>query len=177
MLSNTGKLYFPKFVYEHTATINDKSVSVYRLDWSRKESKCSFSNPQEIAQGSEDLVKLRLFAIPDPYLKEIRRLSWKSIEEWNTIRLLPDNMKGIYLRPAAECIHTAFLLLADCLYDEDSKFFDRSIPRGDIHFALIWKFWKNQVNKILLYQFLSKEENADTKWITIAYGEERPTNG
>ena len=167
MLNNTSKLYFPKFVYEHTATINDKSVSVYRLDWSRKEFKCANTSAGiEVIAGTESIVKLRSFALPDSYLKEIRRLSWKSVGEWNTIRLLPDSMKGVYLRPSAECVNTAFYLLADCLYDGDTKFYDRSIPRNDVYFALIWKFWKNQVNRQLLYQFLNKEDNLENKWIS-----------
>jgi hypothetical protein len=151
MLSNTAKLYFPKLVYTKTVTINDKPLSLYRLDWARKELKCAKGFSE--LSGAEETLAHSSFAIPDSYIKEIRRLSWASVAEWNEIRLLPDTMRGIYLRPAVEMVHTAFFLLADCKFDEETNFYDRSQPRGYVLLILLRKFWINQVKKELADEF------------------------
>ena len=67
MLSNTAKLYFPKLVYTKTVTINDKQISVYQLDWTRKELKCA-KGGMELSDEEEALTR-SLFAIPDSYIK------------------------------------------------------------------------------------------------------------
>lgn len=163
MLSGTSKLYFPKIVYEKTvqpkASTDARSsspLSLYKLDWTRKENKANKCQ-SDFSDEFETTIHNFRFAIPDSYLREIRRMSWKAVEEFNTTRLIHDSMKYIYLRPASEYICSSMLLLMDCLYDEEKEYYYRGDDKTSYHILLLYKFWKSQVNKQLLQQFSNIE--------------------
>jgi hypothetical protein len=153
MLSNTSKLYFPKLVFDKAASIDLKPTNTYCLDWTRKVSKCNQSQPVELTEEYEDAIKNLRFAISDSYFREIRRCSWRAVEEWNVNRQIDSSLKSIYLLPTASYIETAFKLLTDCLYDESTNYFYRKDDKIVIPYLLLYKFWKHQVSNALLFNF------------------------
>jgi hypothetical protein len=159
MLSNTYKLYFPKIVFDKAVLIGStpqtdlqKPINLYRLDWSRKESKCANTNA-ELNGYYESLLNSFSFAISDGYLKEIHRVSWIAPSEWNSLRLLDNSLKHIYLKPAASYVEVAFRLIADSAYDEGLKFYYRGEHKKVLPYVLLYKFWKNQVSNNLIFNF------------------------
>jgi hypothetical protein len=154
MLSNTRKLYFPKLIFRNSpVVIKSKSISLYSLDWTRKQSHCAKISPELTPEYTTQLESFR-FAITNAYLKEINRLSWAAPAEWTQIRLIDDSMQLIYLSPAAEYVRTAVTLLADCLYNQDTEFWASD---GDKEFAchlMLYEFWKNQVGKNMVISFV-----------------------
>lgn len=163
MLSNTSKLYFPKLVFDKAVTISNtssteiKPLNLYQLNWSRKTSKCS-NGYNELLEEYEYLLDSLRFAVSDGYLREIRRCSWSAVAEWNSIRLLDSSMKSVYLLSAASYIETAFKLLSDSLYDEETKYFYRKDDKKIIPYILLYKFWKNQANNSLVLSFVKATE-------------------
>lgn len=163
MLSNTFKLYFPKLVFEKAVTISNSSsteikpLNLYTLSWFRKTSKCS-NGYNELPEDYEYLLDSLRFAISDGYLKEIRRCSWSAVAEWNSIRLLDSSMKSVYLLSASAYIETAFKLLSDSLYDEETKYFYRKDDKKIIPYILLYKFWKNQTSNSLILNFVKASE-------------------
>ena len=154
MLSNTSKLYFPKIVYDKITSLNTvnesdalyKPQKLYRLDWSRKQSKCSKNqNGEELTHEYEQFIMDARFLISDVHLREIRRVSWKAIEEWNVHRQLDTYLKNIYLKPAAAYVEVAFQLLSDCLYDHDTLSYQKGTDKLLSTYILLYKFWINQV--------------------------------
>jgi len=161
MLSNTAKLYFPKMVFEKPTTIqissndpltNFKSVNLYKLDWSRKENKCNHSL-KELNDEYESLISNLRFVISDNYLVEIRRCSWDAVKEWNIRRQIDTSLKSMYMQPAAAYVETAFRLLVDSLFDEETKFYYRKKDKLIMIYLLLYKFWKNQVSNSLIFNF------------------------
>lgn len=163
MLSNTAKLYFPKLVFDkavtitHTATNEIKPINLYRLEWKRKESKCNEGKP-ELSQEYEELLSSLRFAISDGYIREIRRCSWRAVEEWNTTRLLDQSLRSVYLLPAASYIEVAFRLLSDCAFDESKAFFYRRSEKRILPYLILYKFWKNQTTNALIFTFAQLSE-------------------
>jgi len=165
MLSNTSKLYFPKLVFEKAVTISNqnaasteiKPLNLYALDWTRKTNKCS-NGCEELPEDYEYLLHSLRFSISDGYLKEIRRCAWSAVAEWNSIRLLDSSMKSVYLLSAASYIETAFKLLTDSLYDDETKYFYRKDDKKIIPYILLYKFWKNQTNNSLILSFTKTSE-------------------
>jgi hypothetical protein len=159
MLSNIHKLYFPKLIFIKSVIskkINEddsqKPLNLYTLDWSRKESKCS-QGCTELNDFYESLLRAFSFAISDGYLKEIHRVSWVAPSEWNSLRLIDPSLKHIYLKPAAAYIEVGFRLIADSAYDEALELYYRGGFKKVLPYILLYKYWKNQVNDNLLFNF------------------------
>lgn len=157
MLSNTSKLYFPKIVFEKPVSLTPTSAEVkpanlYRLEWTRKENKCN-NGMSELSDEYESLLLSLHFAISEGYLKEIRRVSWRAVEEWNATRLIDTSLKHIYLKPVASYIEVAFRLLSDSVYDEETQFYYRGTAKKIIPYVLLYKYWVNQVSNGILFNF------------------------
>lgn len=148
MLNNRNKLFFPKIEFTRSMELNHNSgdskiVNLYTLDWSHKEKKCN-DGQSELPPHYEQIIKNLKFAISDNYLDEIRRSSWSSISEFNTIRKLDSSIRPIYLKPTVAYIGTAFKLLSDCIFDNDIGFYYRGDYKIIFPYLLLYKFWKNQ---------------------------------
>ena len=148
MLNNTNKLFFPKIEFEKSVELNhnsgdNKIINLYRLDWTHKEKKCN-NGQTELPFRYEELIKNLRFAISDGYLKEIRRVSWASIEELNILRVVDTSIRKLYLRPTVSYINVAFELLSDSIFDTDTNFYYRGKNKIILPYLLLYKFWKNQ---------------------------------
>lgn len=148
MLNNKSKLFFPKIEFEKSVELNHNSgdskiVNLYYLDWTHKEKKCN-NGESELPFRYEEIIKNLRFAISDSYLDEIRRASWASISEFNTIRKLDNSIKQIYLKPTVAYISTAFTLLSDSVFDVETNFYYRGKNKIILTHLLLYKFWKNQ---------------------------------
>ena len=165
MLNNKSKLFFPKIIYDKSIQIEpsnsqSKIANLYYLDWTRKELKCNTNSPRpDLPHNLDDKVKNLKFMIDNSYLDEIRRTSWQAIAELNQIRSITDkSMKRIYLKPAASYIETAFKLLADTTFDEDTEYYYRQHDKIIIPYLLLYKFWKGQIAKNLILEFANIPE-------------------
>ena len=148
MLNNKTKLFFPKIEFDKSVELNHNSgdtkiVNLYYMDWSHKEKKCN-NGESELPFRYEEIIKNLKFAISDSYLDEIRRASWASISELNTIRKLDSSIKQIYLKPTVAYISTAFTLLSDSVFDTETNFYYRGNHKVILTNLLLYKFWKNQ---------------------------------
>lgn len=148
MLNNKGKLFFPKIEFDKSVELNHNSndtkiVNLYYLDWTHKERKCN-NGQSELPFRYEEIIKNLKFAISDSYLDEIRRVSWSSISELNTIRKLDASIRQIYLKPTVAYITTAFQLLSDSVFDIETNFYYRGNNKVILTNLLLYKFWKNQ---------------------------------
>jgi hypothetical protein len=148
MLNNKSKLFFPKIKFEKSVELthnsgDSKIVNLYSLDWTHKENKCN-NGESELSFKYEEIIKNSRFAISDSYLDEIRRVSWCSISEFNTIRNLESSIKQIYLKPTVAYISSAFALLNDSIFDADTNFYYRGKNKIILTHLLLYKFWKNQ---------------------------------
>jgi hypothetical protein len=155
MLNNINKLYFPKLVFNKNITFGNtadcKLISLYTLDWNRKEHKCNPSQSDDIVELGpfyEQTLKNLKFALSDSYIKEIRRTSWKAVEEYNINRNdFHPNIKEYGLLPANSYISVAFKLMSDSIFDEETGFYLRGdIDKMTYHKLLLTKFWINQTN-------------------------------
>ncbi len=148
MLNNKSKLFFPKIEFEKSVelthnSIGNKIINLYYLDWTHKEKKCN-KGESELPFRYEEIIKNLRYAISDSYLDEIRRVSWASIAEFNTIRKLDTSIKQIYLKPTVAYISSAFTLLSDCIFDNETNFYYRGKNKVILTHLLLYKFWKNQ---------------------------------
>ena len=148
MLNNKSKLFFPKIEFDKSVELNHNSgdtkiVNLYYLDWSHKEKKCN-NGASELPFRYEEIIKNLRFAISDVYLDEIRRASWASIAELNTIRKLDNSIKQIYLKPIVAYVTTAFTLISDSAFDTTTNFYYRGGNKVILTNLLLYKFWKNQ---------------------------------
>ena len=158
MLSDISKLYFPKLVFDkavtitHTVTNEMKPINLYKFDWTRKINKCNSGQP-ELSSEYEELLTSLKFAITDGYIKEIRRCSRLAVHEWNTLRLLDQSLKSIYLLPAASYVEVAFKLLSDCAFDESKNYYYRGEYKRILPYLFLYKFWKNQATNLAIFTF------------------------
>lgn len=131
--------------------------SLYKLDWTRKSYKCN-NDSMELNMEYESLLDNMIFSISEGYLSEIRRAAWMSIYELNQKRDIDSSQKHIYFDPVISYIYEAFYLLSDCVFDESAGYYYRGPYVGMILYLLLYKFWKNQVNNMLILKYCRIDE-------------------
>jgi len=162
MLNNINKLFFPKIVFKKSSEIiqsqNDsKIVNLYNIEWTKKETKVN-NGEQELSYEYETLLRKYCYAIPDSYLREIRRASWMAVYEFNINRQMDTSLKDTYLIPTMSYIKEAFKLISKCLFDEDTNYYYVGEDKIIFEYLLLHKFWKNQISNPLLLEFSGVDE-------------------
>lgn len=92
---------------------------------------------QEYLNGNE-------YSIDEKYLDEIHRNALQAQIEWSHHRPFDTVIREAALKPAIAHVETAFMLLADSLWDSKEKRFDRGMKRCVLKQALLVRFWINQ---------------------------------
>ena len=168
MLNNKKKIYFPKILFSGSIECFPKNSdrehnndtitrSTYKLDWTKKDTKCSPNQP-ELSTYYEDVLSNIIYVIDDGYLSEIRRAAWLSIYELNQKRDIDPALKQIYMDPVISYVYEAFRLLADCAFDTSTQYYYRGEHKEILTYLLLYKFWKNQINKNLILKFSRIDE-------------------
>jgi hypothetical protein len=161
MLHLHKSLLFPTLVYLEDIKFknlpSNLKTSVYKLDWAKIEeiklNQWLKQRPDKLSITSfcgtiPDSIKTWIdnmqFVLSEEYLQEIRHCSMKSVEEWDRKR--PPAKHGLdpAIAPAISYIDTAFHLLADCLYDPETKFYSRSGIKMIAPYTLLYRFWAHQ---------------------------------
>lgn len=130
--------------------IKRKKVSAYILDWDRFESQIGDLYIERIPALPpiyENQIRETKFIIPHGYLKEIRRMSQMALSEWNIERGFDTSVREHCLKPVISFIESAFYLLSDTVYDEETQYYSRGISSKLIKYLMLWKFWMYQTGR------------------------------
>lgn len=147
-------LAFPEFVFQKKVNFegssnNQKGTALFSLDWDRFKEQTQYysrerNRPRIIPQEYESLI-YGYFAIPSAYLDEIRHLSYLSITEANKYKPFDPSIRDICFNVSVSCVNTAMRLVADCLFDVENGYYDRSYKKTLAQYALMFSFWAPQV--------------------------------
>lgn len=153
------------------AASHEQKKDIYKLDWSSKDTvmRINFltwlskyypktSNLFTIQTSEiEDLsvewnkkTKDVLFAIPHTYLTEIRKQSDQAVEKWTETYPFDTVIRDLCLEPAISHVMVAFKLLGDCIYDETTNYYLRTMEKKILTHAMLYKFWAGQTGRGLL---------------------------
>lgn len=111
------------------------------------------------------------FAIPNSYLHEIRRNARRAAEEWSLRRPFDTVIRECCLRPAVSHAYVTFMLVADCIYDEEKQYYDRQCKPA--RHILPYKFWVYQTGLGLVWRhslgemvdWSVKEDDPKSEWV------------
>jgi len=175
MLHLAFSLQFPRLVRQGETVFrghpdSNNSINLYKLNWGpmdesreqqwiRRVGDSLSSNdqtfhlvrfPGTLPKTYDDWVKDMLFAIPRHYQDEIRRTARMAVTEWATERSFDTMIRDICLGPAIEYAYVSFRLLADCLYDQKTNYYDRREDKFIVPQVLLYKFWSGQTGRGLV---------------------------
>lgn len=100
-------------------------------------------------------IKNMYFLLDKEYQREIVHHARLALLEWTKDRCFDTSIRDICLEPAIKHVEVAFTLIADCLFDPDTKkrvSYKRDISNYWKHAAL-YKFWHRQTGSGLLWGF------------------------
>jgi hypothetical protein len=170
MLGVNHSLYFPKMktVDHKELTPPDRrrrgaTLMIYRLDWAEQQCRLRHSLNagwrQQLAGKATAKLKPALpieesiltladfrFSIDTEYKKEIRNQARQAMREWDAAGDLSfdTNIREQCLAPAIAHVRVAFELLADCLYDPKTNYFDRETCGTAGLVMMLAQFWFHQ---------------------------------
>lgn len=175
MLRYSKNLLFPALKFQGTTSFknHDTQIRIYKLDWPSidkiKEERwvellnCSpppFPFPGTLPASLKD-INNQLYAIPEPFLEEIRLYSLKATEEFGSKGLdgvFKPNTLPTPMPPAVSFILNAFNILADCTYDPQTNYFSRSNLKYILAYILAYKFWAFQITPTILDRYSGLRE-------------------
>lgn len=142
-----------------------KKVKLYKLDWDfveeekeRKHKKWNEENwpdikipyIQTLPERLDEEVKNYIFALDQGYLNEIRRCSQQGLLEWNITRPFDTVIREMCLDVPQSYVKVSFGLLSDCVFDEETSYWDRGESRRIRACLMLYKFWCHQTGRGLL---------------------------
>lgn len=171
MLSLKNKKSFPKMVFLGEGILKNQNhqsnTSLYRLDWTKHD--------ETVKKKFEDWVKNRYpnvtpeytpfpeeydkwldglqFSISRSYMAEIKRMTQMALLELNVDRPFDLGIRDRCLEPAVSFVFATFMLVADCIYDPKTQWFERSIRNSIARHIMAYKFWYRQTNDNNLYSY------------------------
>ncbi len=168
MLHLDSFLLFPSLVYQKDFTIKKsdwtKDVRLYKFDWEKVELKKEEHHKKwnkdhwpvldlpyvpTLPEELDAEVKNYVFALDQGYLNEIRRCSQQGLAEWNISRPFDTIIREMCLKVPFSYIKVAFSLLSDCIFDEETGYWDRG-NRRESACLMLYKFWCHQTGRGLL---------------------------
>ena len=140
--------------------------SLYTLTWAEQETELKQERPKGASLSRfgladpkcntglpfqyDELAWKTRFAIPKDYAAEIERMSLAANNDWALERPFDTNVRERCLEPAIEYIWCAFYLIADCVWDDEGHYFDRSWLSIAMPYMLAYKFWRGQTGSGLV---------------------------
>ena len=177
-------LYFPrlKHIGETSFTSwgsKQGKTSIFILDWSKKEQKVQQKHAEWMEQYHSDKripfipslprkwkkhLETLKFAIPMHYLDEIRRTTYQTLLEWNRKLPFDASIREACLQTAEAFIDVAFILIADCRYDEKTDYFSRADNKFLTAYLMRYCFWCHQARRGLLWRQSKLDTFEQSQW-------------
>jgi len=169
MLSRRNPLYFPKIVRVRDAELvhpkhadDKRNGGIFRLDWERQKDAIALKYiewferwhpgkdvlhmPSLPVRGYEWTEEL-LFFPARGYLEDIQHYAQLAISERNRAAKPAHLLPRRHITDVTEAaVFAAFSLLADCIYDTETKYYSRKARDEIARYVLAYKFWMNQTN-------------------------------
>lgn len=92
------------------------------------------------------------FALTPNHRKEIIRNARRALDERGLERNFDTMMRDICLEPASTHTYVAFRLLADCIYDPETNFFDRGPFKKIAPEIMLYRMWFHQTGWGLIWE-------------------------
>ena len=168
MLGRDRSLYFPRLIRVNRVPIRDDGErEAYCLYWARMERELKLRHHKWVddhwPQHRDRLVFVPampsgfewvndvVYVLSDSYLNEIRRMAQLALSEWNVHRPFDTAIREGCLSPAIELIKCCFLLLGDCVYDPNTRYFSREPRSRLLRYILGYRFWFHQTGSGLIW--------------------------
>ncbi|KKN98492.1 hypothetical protein LCGC14_0146030 [marine sediment metagenome] len=88
-----------------------------------------------------DDVDKAVYVLSSNYVDGVRKAAKLAVSAWNEEWYFDTIVRDQGLKPAIEYVYYAFYLLADCLYDLETKYFARHPLRSILPQILAFEFW------------------------------------
>lgn len=98
----------------------------------------------ELPQPFEDQVNNYVFALSGAYLQGVRQHSNDALECWSRSHPFDTMIREICREPAVTHVWVAFMLLSDCIWDQESHYWDRERLLPLSASMMAYKFWSGQ---------------------------------
>jgi len=157
---NVDSLRIPRLNFEKEVTLGKgntkRSAYLYTLNWTALDRQCSASDKvyepvPNLPEKYDILVKSFKFALTPKYLAGVQHFANLALQErnrsWGFDTMIRDNIQLVN----QSAIETAFMLLADCLYDEETGgWVSHDKWRSFAKPLMIYKFWAFQTGRGLV---------------------------
>jgi hypothetical protein len=146
MLYRPHNLIFPKLHFQKETKFKswgeDGTTRIYELDWDEL---------RKLPEPYDAWVKRFTFALPHHYYEEITRSSVMANIEWGHPKPFDTAVRP--RMATVGFIYDAFMLLADCLYDQNKDYFYRGNDKGLVKHAMLHKFWYSNTGRGVVDEF------------------------
>jgi len=178
MLTVRCPVHFPQLVFEKEICFptNSSKIPLYRLDWSKfdahsKQTLEKWNNLYKpdvqvpffsiVPEKIEGLLNDRTFLLEGKYLSEINRCFRQAFEEWQIKKPFDSVIVGTTMEIQKAYVFVGFKLLCDCLFNEKSFYFEKSVLKKIAPHAMAARFWQQYVGTGLIEEFayIDKLEN------------------
>jgi len=144
---------------------NDKKNEARRKDYGEYKSECSNKVPETetvepqkpydffpaLPEKYMEYTDNLQFALTSNYRKEIIRNAKGASEEWGHERGFDTCVREYCLKSAEAHAEIAFFLIADCIYDPKTNYFDRNPEKRIALNAMLYRMWFHQTGKGLIW--------------------------
>lgn len=90
------------------------------------------------------------FVISNTYLNQIRNNVLQAYNSLVSVDIDDTMIREYCMKPSEMNIQVAFFLIADCLFDEETNYFDRKYHINHITSSLLWRYWSFSTGRGLL---------------------------
>jgi hypothetical protein len=162
--------FVPRLIFlDRRVQVGKSKLQLFKLDWDsvdqykadqyaqwkqeywEKTNTGESARPGTLPPEYDAKIKNLLFALPNSYRREIEHLARLFMSEMTRSRGFDTCVRERCLQPAIAAINTAFYLLDDCLYNEETEGWYRSqFKRLYLH-AMQYKFWRGYTGRGLVY--------------------------
>ena len=161
MLGRRSTLDFPHLKYVGRVALvhhNEELCSerdLYRLDWDKRQASCLAQFDRSIFPSDTyaEYVQSRVYALSSEYLRGIHDNARQASGEWSYPYHFDTCVREFCMSPAQQHVSVAFYLLADCVYDSATKWYERSARSRILSHILTWSFWQGQTGDGLTASF------------------------
>lgn len=110
-------------------------LSEYKLDWTGFE---------KLPDPYEDQIQNLHFAMTTPYVMEAKRNAQTAKAEWSMCRPFDTVIREACLKPAIAHVDTYFMLIWDCVFNDDYQDYSLSYEQSYLRNAMVYKMWLGQ---------------------------------
>ncbi len=146
MLHKSRGLHFPNLSFIKETSFgpwgNDGTTRVYKLDW---------KGFRMLPEPYDTWLRRFTFVLPNNYFEGITRCAQMANIEWGQYKPF-DTAVRPYMAGVGH-VYDAFVLMADCLYDQNKDYYYRGKDKHLIRYALMAKFWFNNTGRGMVEQF------------------------